>query len=1172
MQNCKPLTCEQQGIECGPAGDGCGGLIPDCGKCGSGLRCGGPGKPSQCVKPEVGTGCVPKKCSDLDVSCGQAGDGCGGVLNCGTCPSGQQCGATGLPSQCVAAVPTAPDGGACVKKTCEDYLAEFKNCGEQSDGCGGTIDCGQCTVPGEFCGGGGPSKCAPSGGSPCTPKQCSDPSLAGKCGRQPDGCGGVTVDSCGECTFPEICGGGGVPSVCGGGTLTVDGSACQPKTTCATGECGQIPNGCGGVLDCGLLGCPTGQTCGGAGVANRCGAPPCTKTAQATACAGKNCGSVSDGCGGLWTCGTGCTLPAICGGGGQANVCGGGVVVGDGGVACQPTTTCPANACGPIANGCGGTLDCGGCPSPQACGANGTPSQCGGGNQCVQISQATACGSKTCGYAPDGCGGSYTCGTLNGACPDGQQCGLYAPDQCGSLSGPCITTGSATTCTSDNQCCSGFCGSLGKCSASQCKNVGLACATGNDCCSGVCGTNKLCATGNSNACKASGSTCTTNTECCSKGCINNVCSTATSYCLQNNDACTKDSQCCGGSCVGATANQAGRCANTAAGGGGLSCTMSGTVVACSSTTDYACNSDCCSGSCGPNDSAPGFTICQQPSSCGSQGELCLKNADCCGNPAGGSLSCSKPGGAGDSSPLYGRCNGATACSKPGEICKTATDSCSFPNNCCEPSDMPSGNCNSNPAACCGHDNLGIPRCKRFAVCRAAGQTCETSADCCPVNGEQPPCTPDSAGVFKCGATACLPNGDNSNCTVDADCCEGNCYKQNPGDQVGKCKIPTCTPKSCAVDYPGKCGELSDGCGGFLDCGDCTFPQTCGGGAPGTPNVCGGTVCTKLTVCPAGIECGTIPDGCGGTLVCGPCTGDLTCGGGGQAYKCGKPACNQLTCTGQGLECGQTGDGCGGIATCPDCPPGQTCGGGGQANKCGAPACTKLTACPAGKNCGEWPDGCGGKLNCGTCPQNQTCGGGGEANVCGNATCKPKTCAEQGAQCGQISDGCGIVLTCPLCGPGEYCNAQNLCVGLACTAKTCPQLGVECGPTADTCGGLLDCGPCPPGEGCGAGGTPGKCGKMPCTALTCQQVGAVCGQVADGCGGLTPSCGTCAGNLSCKNGACVQACTPTTCAAAGAQCGAIADGCGGILDCGLCPQGYECGYGGQANKCGRYQPN
>jgi hypothetical protein len=45
----------------------------------------------------------------------------------------------------------------------------------------------------------------------------------------------------------------------------------------------------------------------------------------------------------------------------------------------------------------------------------------------------------------------------------------------------------------------------------------------------------------------------------------------------------------------------------------------------------------------------------------------------------------------------------------------------------------------------------------------------------------------------------------------------------------------------------------------------------------------------------------------------------------------------------------------------------------------------------------------------------------------------------------------------------------------------------------------------------------------------------------------------------------------TCAQVSAQCGIIADGCGGVVDCGLCPDGYECGYGGQANKCGRDQP-
>src|SRR5712691_8164034 len=50
-----------------------------------------------------------------------------------------------------------------------------------------------------------------------------------------------------------------------------------------------------------------------------------TATCSPTTCAaqGKNCGTISDGCGGTLTCGT-CTEPQTCGGGGVANVCGGG--------------------------------------------------------------------------------------------------------------------------------------------------------------------------------------------------------------------------------------------------------------------------------------------------------------------------------------------------------------------------------------------------------------------------------------------------------------------------------------------------------------------------------------------------------------------------------------------------------------------------------------------------------------------------------------------------------------------------------------------------------------------------------------------------------------------------------------------------------------------------------
>ena len=48
----------------------------------------------------------------------------------------------------------------------------------------------------------------------------------------------------------------------------------------------------------------------------------CTRTTCAAQ--GKNCGTISDGCGGSLVCGS-CTSPQTCGGGGVANVCGGGI-------------------------------------------------------------------------------------------------------------------------------------------------------------------------------------------------------------------------------------------------------------------------------------------------------------------------------------------------------------------------------------------------------------------------------------------------------------------------------------------------------------------------------------------------------------------------------------------------------------------------------------------------------------------------------------------------------------------------------------------------------------------------------------------------------------------------------------------------------------------------------
>lgn len=69
---------------------------------------------------------------------------------------------------------------------------------------------------------------------------------------------------------------------------------------------------------------------------------------------------------------------------------------------------------------------------------------------------------------------------------------------------------------------------------------------------------------------------------------------------------------------------------------------------------------------------------------------------------------------------------------------------------------------------------------------------------------------------------------------------------------------SCTPTTCAT--AGKnCGSISDGCGGTLTCGACTYPQTCGGG--GIANVCGGG--TTSACKPRGATCATSSECCNG---------------------------------------------------------------------------------------------------------------------------------------------------------------------------------------------------------------------------------------------------------------------------------------------------------------------
>lgn len=94
---------------------------------------------------------------------------------------------------------------------------------------------------------------APDGGcgAACCPTTCA--ALGADCGSIPDGCGGVLA--CGVCSGPDVCSGG---------------SCVCPPATCGAEDCASVPDGCGGTLACGAC---NAESCPG-GVLSVSGIPP----------------------------------------------------------------------------------------------------------------------------------------------------------------------------------------------------------------------------------------------------------------------------------------------------------------------------------------------------------------------------------------------------------------------------------------------------------------------------------------------------------------------------------------------------------------------------------------------------------------------------------------------------------------------------------------------------------------------------------------------------------------------------------------------------------------------------------------------------------------------------------------------------------------------------------
>ncbi len=291
------------------------------------------------------------------------------------------------------------------------------------------------------------------------------------------------------------------------------------------------------------------------GVGSECG---CAPRSVSDACAGVECGVVSDGCAGFVGCG-GCGSGEVCS---SYHCCPSGRPVWDGSVCveCLSSGDCGVSKPYCVSEKCVECLsdgDCSGstpvcdltshvcvaCPSDRPkwdgseCVECLSDADCGSGyacdltshtcveKSCTPKSRDEACGTWQCGLASDGCGGTVSCGS----CGTGYSCDTTTHtcvesggggDDDGGGGGSCVSTGGS--CSSDSECCSGNCDSSHCCPSGKVWN-----ASSHPCVeSGGGGDDDNGGDddgGGGGSCVSTGGSCVASSSCCSKHCDNGHC-------------------------------------------------------------------------------------------------------------------------------------------------------------------------------------------------------------------------------------------------------------------------------------------------------------------------------------------------------------------------------------------------------------------------------------------------------------------------------------------------------------------------------------------------------------------------------------------------------------------------------------------------------------------------
>lgn len=877
---CKPKTCTELGVECGPAGDGCGNVIQCGSTCPDGQTCGGGGVPSKCGAPP----CKPQTCTELGANCGAIGDGCGGLIaDCGTCATGEICGGGGFPSKCGKGV-AGGDGGTCTptKTACAPG-----DCGPIADGCGNVINCPTTCATGQTCGGGGtPSLC---GAPPCVKNTCGGQN----CGFIADGCGGSL--SCWpagatSCPAGQTCGGGGVANTCGSNPNCT--GLCQQQQSCPGGGTTSIegyvtsPNGKLPVPNA-VVYVPNGAVAAFQ--------PNVQCESCATASGNPLVSTTTDANGHFYLPNMPVSDPNK-----ATNIP---VVVQLGRWRKQftiATTACQNNLVPAY----------GAAPANKTAALPSTKSE--GDIPLTAISTGQVDGLE-CVFRKMGVADTeFTDGSGSG------RIRLYS-DNGASIKWNSPAASTLYTPCSGNNCtneidkydavifgCVG--GEQGKDNASVQNIVNYANKGG-----------RIFATHYSYVWLQSASS----------GCgpwpwqpacyknpwlsMVNKWGSETSWDqtgAPGSLSAMLDTSFPKGQLFASWLQAPSGTVSTTypppySPLNALYATNPPTIALTEPRADVTPSN--------PNKSTSGIVSPAQRwiYTTDDNGKKCTTNTDC----------------------KSGVCDAGTK-----KCIGTQVFHSSDPGAIDAPMHFTFNTDTSKPAAQqCGrvlysdfHVSIGNTNGKTFpAECDNSELTSQEKvlaymlfdlASCVSTTTNPPTCKPKTCAEQGLG---CGLAGDGCGNQIKCDDCPTG-QTCGGGGIPSQCGAPACTPKACGT---GQCGKMGDGCGGQVDCGACAT-GTCGGGGP---NLCGGGTCTP-SVCPTpgtGSVCGPVANGCGQVNNC-PCAAGDTCING----KCGKPSCSPLTCAKLGANCGQAADGCGGILNCGTCNAPQTCGGGGVANLCG----------------------------------------------------------------------------------------------------------------------------------------------------------------------------------------------------------------------------------------------